>query len=243
VPSRNNLVAARRAADRAHQTLGDDVRRQRQDAGLTRLELARAAGIDDAYLGRLERGVGRPSLDTYAKLAVVLGADLAARLYPNTGPLIRDQHRARITEALLELLHPRWQAYPEVAVRQPARGSIDLVLHAERERVVVTAEIQSELRRLEQLLRWSAAKAESLTSWEGWAHLGSVESRSQLLIVRSTRVTRQMGRDFAKQIASAFPAHPADAMAALTTPTGPWPGAALIWVDLRPEQIRFIRRR
>lgn len=54
-------------------------------------------------------------METYARLAAALGADLSARLYPNTGPAIRDRHQAGIPEALLALLHPRWRPHTEVA--------------------------------------------------------------------------------------------------------------------------------
>ena len=62
---------------------------------------ARAAGAD-AALGQIEDGVGRPSLDIHERLAAVLGADLAARLYPNTGPAICDRLSAAMLEAPLE---------------------------------------------------------------------------------------------------------------------------------------------
>jgi transcriptional regulator with XRE-family HTH domain len=152
-------AASRRAADRLRRTLGDDLRRLREDGGVSRAELARHAGLDDSHIARIEDGAVHASLDAYARLATALGADLSARLYPNTGPAIRDRHQARILEALLTLLHPRWRPFPEAAVRQPSRGWIDLVLHEPAAQLVVATEIQSSLPRLEQLLRWSGEKA------------------------------------------------------------------------------------
>jgi len=145
-----------------------DVARLRHDAGIKPAELARASSIDPGFLCRIERGTEHPTLETYARLAAALGADLSVRLYPNTGPTIRDRHQAPILEALLAVLHPRWRAYPEIAVRRPSRGWIDVGLHDARGRIILATEIQSELRRLEQLIRWSAEKAASLPSWEGW---------------------------------------------------------------------------
>jgi transcriptional regulator with XRE-family HTH domain len=240
--SSKEAAEAHRRAGRIHRSLADDIRRLREDAGVTRLQLAKAAGIDDSFLGRIEDGRERPSFDTYSKLALPLGADLNARLYPNTGPAIRDRHQARVLEALLESLHPRWRAYPEVAVRRPSRGWIDAVLHETQVGLVVAAELQSDLRRLEQLIRWSTEKVASLPSWDAFAQLGSVSATSQVLIVRSTRGTRSIGREFARQLTTAYPAHPADAMAALTG-TAPWPGAALIWAELEPNRVRFVSRR
>ncbi len=240
--NQKQLAEAHRGASRLHRGMGEDVRRFREDAGLTRRQLAAVAGIDHTYLGRIEDAKSRSSIDTYAKLAAALGADLTVRLYPNTGPAVRDRHQTRILEALLAQLHPGWKPYLEVAVRHPARGWIDAVLHAENGGQVVATEIQSDLRRMEQLLRWFAEKVASLPSWEGWAQLGATEAPSQLLIVRSTKATRTKGRELQRQLAAAYPAHPADAIAALTG-TGRWPGSALVWAEIELSRVRFIARR
>ncbi len=121
--------AAPRAAARARAKLAEDIERLMTDAGITLTALARAAGVPHGHLSRIMAGKSSPTIETYAKLAIPLGADLATRLYPNTGPLIRDRHQATIVEALLGQIHPRWQAFTEVPVWKPARGSIDVVLH------------------------------------------------------------------------------------------------------------------
>ena len=214
----------------------------REDSGLTRAALADAAGVDATYLTRLEDGLANPTFTTYARLSAALGADFGAHLYPNTGPAIRDRHQARILEWLLEQCHSRWSRYSEVAVRRPARGWIDLVPHDAAAACVLATEIQSSLGRLEQLIRWSGEKAASLPSWDRYTQLGPVATTSSLLIVRSTRTTRAIGRQFARQLEIAYPAHPDDAIEAITG-MRPWPGPALIWVDLRPDAIRFVRHR
>jgi transcriptional regulator with XRE-family HTH domain len=240
--STKQRAEARRQATRVHATLGQDVQRLREDAGVSRRRLAEAAGISVGHLCRIEDGQGRASIDAYAKLALALGADLGSRLYPNTGSAIRDRFQAPILEALIRQLGPRWRPYPEVAVRHPSRGWVDALLHDARAETAVATEIQSDLRRLEQLLRWFPEKVASLPSWEGWAQLGAVATNSQLLIVRSTKATRAIGREFQRQLAAAYPAHPADALDALTG-TAPWPGAALIWAEIEPDRVRFIGRR
>lgn len=240
--SPKSLAEARRAADRIYRGLADDIRKMREDAGLPRRALARAAGVDPAYLRRLEEATARPTFETYARLAGPLGGDLSAHFYPNTGPTIRDRHQARILEWLLSQLHPRWHRYTEVGVRRPARGRIDLLLHESTEACLIAAEIQSGLHRLEQLVRWSDDKMAALPSWEGYADLGQIEKTSKLLVVRSTRATRALGREFARQLETAYPAHPQDAIEALTG-RRPWPGASLLWVELRGDAVRFIGRR
>jgi len=231
--------AAARMSSRLHRGLAEDIDRLRADAGLSVTALGRASGVDPGYLHRIIAGTERPSHQTYARLAVALGADLTSRLYPNTGALVRDRHQARMLEALLGVVHPRWDLHTEVAVRRPSRGWIDAVLHDPREGVIVAVELQSELRRLEQLVRWSGEKAASLPSWDGWAQLDEEPRTSQLLLVRRTRTTRAVAAELARQLRVAFPAHPDDALAALTG-TAPWPGAALVWVAMDGRGARLI---
>jgi transcriptional regulator with XRE-family HTH domain len=172
MPSERFEKAVKTATTKRHETLAEDLLTLREDAGVSRRQLALASGVDLRYLSRIETGDEAPSLATYQRLASALGADLHARVYPNTGPALRDRHSARMLELLLEPLHVRWQRYSELGAARPSRGWIDLGLHDPLPRQFVASELQGELRRLEQLVRWHAAKAESLPSWEGWPHLG-----------------------------------------------------------------------
>ncbi len=226
------------ASAKRHRTLAGDLLRLREDAGVSRAQLARASGVDLRFLARIEGGSEAPSIATYQRLASALGADLHTRIYPNTGPALRDRHQARMLEVLLAPLHPRWTPFTELAVRQPSRGWIDLGLHDATSHVFLASELQSELRRLEQLVRWSTEKAASLPSWDGWPHLGDEPAISRLLVVRRTRATRDVAITFERQLRVAYPAHPADALAALTG-TAPWPGPSLLWVVLDGKRSRI----
>ena len=159
------------------------------------------------------------------------------RLYPNTGPAIHDRHQAPILECLLRERHPRWRPFTEIAVRHPSRGWIDAGFHEPRQHLLVATEIQGALHRLEQLIRWSAAKADSLPSWDGWTHFGDAPEISRLLVVRRTRATRQIAREFSAQLRVAYPAHPDDAVAG-STGTAPWPGAAMVWAVIESGSAR-----
>lgn len=219
--------------------LVEQVGRLRNDAGLSTRQLATAAGLSERYVARILAGTERPTLEAYGRLAAVLGADLSVRLYPNTGAAIHDRHQAPILEHLLLVLHPRWHPFTEVAVQRPSRGWIDAAFHEARERVIVATEIQGTLPRLEQLVRWSAAKADALPSWDGWTHLGEAPAISQLLVVRRTRATRAVAAEFAAQLRVAYPAHPDDAIASLAG-TAPWPGAALVWAVIEHGKARLV---
>lgn len=240
VNSRGFERAASRAAVRAAQAFREDVERLRADAGISVPALAAASGVAESYLYRILSSDASPSDVVRARLAVALGADLSLRLYPNTGPLLRDRHQARIAEMLLAVRHPRWAGFSEVRVTRPSRGWIDLAFHEPRERVFVATEIQSELHRLEQLIRWAGEKASSLPSWEGWERFAEPPNISRLLVVRRTRATRALAADFSRQLRLAYPAHPDDAMAALTTATSAWPGPAMIWADVSGRAARLL---
>lgn len=234
--------AAATAARRSRAALREDIDRQRLDAGWSVTELARYAGVDAAYLHRIMAGAARPTLETCARLTAALGADLAVHAYPNTGPAIRDRLSAPMLEHLLSSTHPRWDRVMEVRVTRPGRGWIDAVLHEPRERVLVAGELQSELRRLEQLIRWQTLKADSLPSWDGWDRLADEPAISRLLVVRRTRATRRVAAEFGRQLRAAYPAHPDDAVAALTGSTA-WPGAALAWMVVDARGVRWAQGR
>jgi transcriptional regulator with XRE-family HTH domain len=231
--------ASRRLASRTHAAIARDLERLLEDAGLSLRALGGASGVDSAFIGRILAGTTHPTIETYARLASALNADLSIRLYPNAGPHIRDRWQAPMLEEVLRVRGSRWDAYPEVLVTRPTRGWIDVVLHDRREGALVATELQSELRRLEQLVRWQATKAAALPSWEGFDQLGRSPRISQLLIVRRTRATRAVAGEFARQLRAAFPAHPDDAVAALTG-SAPWPGAALAWMVVDTKGARLV---
>ena len=232
----------RRRAEQLSRQLADEIVRQREDAGLSRRALAAAAGIHHSVLDRIEDGRVRPSHETYLRLAAALGADFTAHLYPNAGPAIRDRFQAPIVEGLLGILAHRWQPFPEAAVRRPARGWIDVALHDPAAGLVVATEIESLLRRLEQLARWSRAKADSLPSWDGWQGLPKAPEISQLLIVRRTRANLDIARGADRQLRATWPAHPSDALASLSGAER-WPGPALVWVRCERGDVRFLDHR
>lgn len=242
--TRLQLAAVRRAHDLIRD-LADDFRRLREDAGVTQRALARAAGVDQAVISRLESGHGRPTMETYARVSAALGSDLSVRVFPNTGPAIRDRHQARISEAIIRTIGRRWIAVPEVGVRQPVRGWIDLVLVDKSNAVIVAAEVQSALHRVEQLVRWAGAKAEALPSAHSWPfglQTGEVPSVTKLLVVRSTAATRAIATSFESTLGVAYPGDRIQAIAALEG-RSTWPGPSFLWavdrrdggVDLRAE--------
>jgi len=240
MPTRLQLDADRRAAA-LRRSIADDLRRMRSDAGVSRVALARIAGVDPSYITKVEAGTVAPSLEGYVRICAALGSDFVARAYPNTGPAVLDRHQVRMAELLIATLHRRWQVTPEVAVRRPARGWIDAVLEDGTGRMLVATELESDIRRIEQILRWSREKAHSLPSasaWPSWARDGE-PGISHLLIVRRTRANRDAAEAARRQLREAYPADPRDALDALTGPAA-WPGPAMLWANIDGPEPRLV---
>jgi len=133
-------------------------------------------------------------------------------------------------------------------VYQPVRGVIDLVL--DDGTAVIACEAQSELRRLEQQLRWSRSKAEALDPLPGRDGPGRLADRpvgtdgarvGRLMLLRSTARTRAVVSGYAAVVAAAYPARAPDAFAALTR-QAPWPGDALLWCRVEGDEAVLLDR-
>jgi hypothetical protein len=190
----------------------------------------------------IERGLREPSLAVLVAIATALGGSASVRLYPGTGPRMTDPIQARITEAFVRILDPRWTRMVEVPVYRPARGVTDIVAHDQAAGIVIATEVQSEMRRLEQQLRWSHEKAESLASSDFWRFVERTPKIDQVLILRSTRANRELARRFSETLAVAYPASPIDAFRAFARPDVEWPGSALLWASVEGDAARILDR-
>ena len=227
--------------------VGDDIRGMRLDASVSLAAVSRATGIDAAYLGRIETGRAQPSTEVLIAIGVALGADLSVRYFPGSGPRIHDRFQAPMVEALIRALHPRWQIEIEVPVTQPSRGVIDIVLADRGSGDVIAVEAQSDLRRLEQQVRWAHEKSVALatrldrhSSETGpRAAPGGLEV-SQLLLLRSTVRTRTLARQFEATLLAAFPNRAADAHRSLIG-AAPWPGSTIVWMNVHGGAASIMR--
>jgi transcriptional regulator with XRE-family HTH domain len=224
--------------------IGEQLRTAREDAGLSLASVAQASGLSKSRLHDIEAGTCQPRWETIARVGATLGLRLGVGLYPGSGPIIRDHLQAGMIGSLLAITHERWQRRLEVAVYRPVRGVIDLVLDARDERVTLCCEAFSELRRLEQQVRWSHAKADALASTrqaDGDGDPNPPRPVARLLLLRSTDRTRAVVAQYADVVAAAYPARAADAYAALTG-TQRWPGDTLVWCRVEDGQSTILDR-
>ena len=223
-------------------SIGGEIKRMRTDAGLTQRRLALLAEIDHGFLSLIERGLREPSLAVLAAVATALGGNVSVRLYPGTGPRLTDHIQARIVEGFVRILHPRWTRMLEVPVYRPVRGVIDLVVHDRVTNVAVAVEVQSQMRRLEQQLRWSNEKADALPSADFWRFVDPAPRVERLLVLRSTRANRELASRFHNSLTTAYPALTSAAYDSLTSDAAPWPGSAVMWAAVEGDAARILDR-
>jgi transcriptional regulator with XRE-family HTH domain len=223
---------------RIERDIGEEFERIRIDAGATKAQAARAAGVDRTFIGRVEAGLAHPSLETLVAYAIALGADLSIRVYPGTGPPLTDRHQARMVEEVLRQLDPTWLPHLEVPVSRPSRGVIDAVFERRDQPLLVISEFQSTLPRLEQQLRWIAEKAQAIGSSDLIGD-GPVPPTSRLLVLRSTASTRDVAREFVATLRAAYPAPTRDAVNSLRSGTC-WPGDSIVWVRIDGERVELL---
>lgn len=227
---------------RLHHHVGDEIRRLRLDAGLNLTELGAVVGVHRSHLARIEDGRVAPSLQVLTAVGVALGADLNLRYFAGVGPRLVDRFQAPMVEALVRSLHPHWAVRLEVPVNHPVRGIVDAALVDRVSPAAVASEVQSELRRVEQQIRWNNEKADGLAArLAEEAAPGPGPTVSRLLVLRSTVTTREIANRFEATLRVAYPARTEDVVRALTS-TAPWPGAGIVWMRLESGAASLLDR-
>src|SRR5215210_165450 len=201
---------------------GDDFRELRLRAGVSQAAVADAIGVHRAVVSRIERGEGDVAASIRARACACLGADFRMQLYAERGSMLFDAAHARIVERLLQLRHRSWRATTEAAVGGPGRRSVDVRL--ERSRDIVLVEVETRLRRLEEIIRELAGKRQSTE-----AHAGSRRVHV-VLVLPPTRNHRAVAREHRHVIDAAFPVESGVLRAALESRSGEWPGDGIIWI-------------
>jgi hypothetical protein len=121
------------------------------------------------------------------------------------------------------------------------RGWIDIALHDQIANLLVATEIESLLRRLEQLIRWHQDKVEALPSSDLWrfAAADGPPALFRLLVIRSTATNREIVRQHEHLLRAAYPASTQEARAALTG-TDAWPGHGILWAEVSNGVARIL---
>ena len=101
-----------RAPDRRLVALADLVRRARLSKGMTQRGLSRALNLSDGYVGHLESGRMRPTVETLKSPAAVLGV-LSGQLAVVAGYITEEEFESPIEETQLARLSEIGDLSPE----------------------------------------------------------------------------------------------------------------------------------
>jgi len=221
----------------------DDFRELRLRVGVTQAAVAASIGVNRSVICRLERGSEAVSLEIRARACACLGADFRLQLYPERAPILFDAAHARIVERVLAACHKTWRPTVEASLPGPGRRSVDVRL--ERSDNVVLIEVETRLRRFEEILRELHSKRAAV--------IDSVPRRQVhvVLALPPTRHHQLLVRAHPDSVRVGFPAPPALLSRALASSDEAWPGDGILWVAggaplsvrQRTGQIEATRRR
>jgi transcriptional regulator with XRE-family HTH domain len=141
--------------------IGDELAGARRAVGLSLREVGRRVGVSPQRVARAERG--SPSaltIDLAARIAPVVGLQLAASLFPS-GDAVRDAGHLRLLSRFRARLHAsvRWRSEVPVPITGDARSG-DAVITVKAKDLLVEAE--THLGDIQALERRAGAKARDL---------------------------------------------------------------------------------
>jgi len=156
-----------------YKNIGKKIKQERETLKLTQKELAQRAGIDFRFLGNIERGVSKPSLDTIVKIAQALDMPLdllvAEHIVRKNPP-----ENSAITKEIVRLMS-MLEDFDALRVLQIVRYSIELFTG---KKITIPNEIQSHLkdertvikdkRTIELLEHKSPKKKEEKKKYKDW---------------------------------------------------------------------------
>jgi transcriptional regulator with XRE-family HTH domain len=111
------------------QRVGDELASARVASGLSIRAVARKVGVSADRIGRAERGdPSALTLDLAARIAPVVGLQLAASLHPNGDP-VRDRAHLALLERFRRRLHPdlRWRTEVPMPIAGDLRSADGLI--------------------------------------------------------------------------------------------------------------------
>lgn len=233
--------AAARAAYLARR-IGVALRDSRTALGLRQADVAERAGITQAHVSRIERGVVHAStLRSLTACAAALDVQLAAFVEARPGATLpRDHAHLRRQALVIATAAPGgWRGEPEALV-QVGGGhprSVDVLLTREARRECTVTEIWDLMPDVGDAMRGLEAKVDAVRQrlGPGWRVAG-------LLVVRGTRRNRALVARFAPLFRARYPASSAAWLRCLADPAIPMPEqAGFLWTDVAGDALRAAR--
>lgn len=211
-------------AQRIGERFGSEVRIARVSAGLSQRELARRAGLTQAFVSQIERGRVIPAVESMVRLATVLGLVLSLRLFPGEGLKLRDSGQLTVALAIRKEVH----ASCRVRLEEPIaygndRRAADMVLETPIELVML--EIERGIVDFQAQYRAAQLKRAALSERLG-------RPVRLVIAVLDTRRNRELLRPHQEMIKTALPLSSRQIWAAVRSgePIG---GDGLLWVRVK----------
>jgi len=160
---RNRIVDIGRARARYLRIfMGKELRIARVSGGLTQQRAAARAGVSQAFVSLVERGLRTPSWEVGCRLAAAVGCELSLRLYPAEGVGLRDSGQMELAEAIAAAAHPRWRLRLEDPVGDGSRRAVDIGLDHPEELGVM--ELEGGLADFQGQYRIAALKRDAISA-------------------------------------------------------------------------------
>jgi transcriptional regulator with XRE-family HTH domain len=227
-------VEARRRARDQQIRIGNEIRTMRERRGLTRIELARRAGIGRMVQSRVERGLTNLDLDVLQRIGLALGQPVVVTFGRDPHEAPADAGHLAIQDLILRT--GRTAGYTgtfELPTRstEPWR-SVDVGLASTDARRMILVECWNTIGDVGAAARSTNRKRSDLEDlatarWGADAQVGVV------WVVRSSARNRALLQRYPDVFAARFPASSHAWLAALTDIAAPLPGdPGLVWSDV-----------
>lgn len=218
---RSALQQGDRELRRTSFRFAEDYRELRLRVGVSQRAVAMAIDVDRSVITRLEQGDPTVGPAIRARACAVLGAHFRMQLYPERSAMIYDAAHARLVERVISLAGAGWKMEPEAPL--PGRRSVDLCLSSPL--CVVLMEVESRIRRLEEIQRELHAKRDAVL-----VRAGPEQCVHVVLALPPTHHHRELVRTHPNLVAAAFPVSSAQIRRALGAPAQPFPGDGILWI-------------
>lgn len=218
--------AIRRAADQAER-MGSEVALARATLGISRLAVARRAGVARSTVERVEAGDPSVQIRTLAAAMDAVGLDLVLRAYQGRALSLRDTGQMELVDALRSTATAYWRPRVEVAAGEFGR-SADLVFYGADE--IQHHEVERSATDFQAQFGAASRKREALAS-------GDRRPVRLVLVIEDTRRNREALRPHTSLIGSQLPAGSRDVLRSLRR--GQALGQdGLLWIRRRSPETR-----
>lgn len=211
---------------------------------LRQADVAERSGVSQAWVSRMERGLGRTaSLETWASVAAAAGSQLASFLENLPGASRpRDYEHLKRQQTVLNVARGGgWTGRAEARIDAwPRSRSIDVLLQRGASAEIAVAEIWDFFDDVGGSWRGLDGKIETIRREHPQSRV------SGIFVVRATKRNRQLIEEFESMFRQRFPASSGAWLRALTT-SAPMPSEpGLLWTDVQGTRLiptRLRRRR